>query len=292
MDIKLHYITPVETKKQSLNIDANSTIYDVKVHIETKISFFHNVQPNCIKLIYKGKILEDNQKLEYYNIQNNSVLFAVLQKKSTKSTEPTEPNNQTQTNIEEETPQSTSYNPYMENVQNPVPSQQTSSSSDESISSPLLFGGMGQNNPPLGANNNFSFMNQMLQNPNFLSHMQNMVTNPQMQQMMQQMMQNPERIQQSLQLMQNPMFQQMTQQVLNTTSLSSPYIPLSNNTQPSQISQSPQPSQEDDNEKYKNELEQLHELGFDNDVQNISILKITNGNVSQAINLLIDSERN
>ena len=116
--------------------------------------------------------------------------------------------------------------------------------------------------------------------------------NPQMMQMMQQMMQDPNlrnqaisNYLQSMGLQNNNEMQEMMSQMMNSFYSNPESMQMVNN-----FFQVPNQTQtQNSNEEYEEQLEILNGLGFTNLNQNIQVLKMCNGNIDQAADILFSS---
>lgn len=207
----------------SIEIDDSKTVLEFKNEIEKQF----NVPSSSQRLIYRGRILQDDKTCKEYGIQTEQTVHMVKAKTATStppSSAPAEPTTATTT-------------PAAQTQPPPLTTSTTPPASTPNPSSFLPNLGFGANPyglpmPPLGANA-FSPANlqaqaqQLMQNPEMLRNlmnnpmvqsmlnnpeiMQNMVNqNPQMRQVMEehpelaQVVNNPQLMQETMELMRNP----------------------------------------------------------------------------------------
>jgi len=241
-----------------------------------------SIEAEFQRVVFKGKVLNDNDKLSAVGIEDGSCVH-VVKSQAKSSVAPVAPQvapTQTQVvNTSENVAQPTQHqqNPYAALFGAPPPG-----------SAPPMqnwgasgFGGSWAPDPAQAM--------EMMQNPQIMQMVQMMMQNPQMMQAMMAsnpMLQNmpPEVLQQSLQVMNNPaMMQQMAQMMRGQQQ---------GGGHQQQNQQSPffiPPPAGNPREIYASQLEQLRTMGFPNEQANIAALQQSQGNIEFAIERLLNA---
>lgn len=237
------------SNQETLEIEVSDT--DNFLTVKQKIiQKWHHADIDTIKVIFAGALIKNDKLVKDLNLENNSTIFCVIPKKKEIT------NNSQQSEITNNLQQSVITN----NLQPNSDQQQTEIPS---------------NIPDF----NMDLYNQVLQNP-------------QMMQMMQQMMQDPNlrnqaisNYLQSMGLQNNSEMQEMMSQMMNSFYSNPESMQMVNN-----FFQMPNQTQnQGSEEEYKEQLEILNGLGFTNLNQNIQVLKMCNGNIDQAADILFSS---
>ncbi|EKE38298.1 ubiquitin family protein [Entamoeba nuttalli P19] len=269
-----------------------------------------NQQPDVaeFRLIFAGRVLKDDEVLSTLGINNNVTLHLVRSRSPTSVPSQPTPSSQSTPVSQPAQPtfqsneQSTFQQPQMGNM--PLPN----------------FGGMGGFNG-MGGMDMQQTMNMLQQNPQMLEQAINFLTqNPQAMRAM--LMMNP----QTAQMMNNPQFSMMFDQMISNPELlrmmisNNPLMGMAGmqqpqstqqpnfqqpqnaqqpnpfnllfGQQPSQNSglnqpQTAQPVQRNLHEVYANQINQLKEMGFFDEEENLRALQRVGGNVNAAVELLL-----
>ena len=268
---------------------------------EIKQKIFENdsdKQVEKLKLVASGKMLKDEDTVESYEIKDDATIFCVISKNKP---------------VEE-----TVNNPPVTSIPvNDLPATQAP------LPNPFVGGNSLGQMPNLGYGNmpNQAQMNAIMQNPDFMNMSMQMMNDPELGPLMMQVatnptiMQDPNFMNQLLSnrrymeiMMSNPMFQNMqgmmnqggAQNQFSSLATQPPSVPAPSTAQPQWIpqpTQVPAPAPADaptENvtttsvDLYKEEMDQMVALGFPNRATNLQYLKICNGDVNRAINLLLD----
>lgn len=176
--------------KDSVQICLSATIADLKAAIAEKLE---NTPVETQRLIYKGRVMKDNETCESYGLSDGQMVIVVSKK----------PKVATQAAAAPAAPQAVPQVPPRQSnaPEQPAQAQANPQANPFAGFNPAMMGGMpGMMGGMPGG------MNGMAQNPEMVAQM---LQNPMVQQMMQQMAQNPEMLQQMIN--QNPMLRQMAQ---------------------------------------------------------------------------------
>jgi len=208
------------------DLEANLTVEELKLLTQKHT----DIEPECQRLIFKGKVLKNEQTLTDVKLSDGDCIIVVKSRKKKKRTseaveekkdarDAPEPsvnanNPPPQANAQANINQpglgfmgAVDFNALFNSFQQPAANAANNGNANQAAANPfapLMGMGMGANNqmPDLNA------MMQMMQNP----VVQEMMRSPAMQQMLQQVMQNPQMLNN---IMQNPMLGQMMPGMLN-----------------------------------------------------------------------------
>lgn len=314
--IKIKIKMTANSNVYEISIKKSQTILDLKKECEPKV----NLPPEGQNLVYRGKILANDQTIASYNIQNDHTIILVKKANFGAPQQSAPQQSQPQSQPQPQTNQSQQQqpNPFagfggmggMPNMMGGMPNMMGG------------MGGMGGMSPQmmqqmLSNPMYLQMMNQMLQDPNTLNMILNspqikplLDANPQLREIMSnpQMMQsilNPQAMQSALAMMggmggmpgvgTNPMGGMPNLGAMpNMANLFGGMggMPQTGAQQPSSQPQSQpqeQPQQNVDYKVlYKDQLNQLKDMGFVNEETNIEVLKKCDGNVQFAIERLLN----
>lgn len=180
--------------KESVSISKSATVKELKEKIQEKAT---DLEAERQRVIYKGRVLKDDQTVEGCGLSEGQMVIVVTKKGGAKAkTAPT-----AQPTATQPTPSTTSST-----------TAPTASATNTNAQQPNPFAAF--MNPNMGGNPQMGGMGNPMMGGMGMNMdpqmMQQMLQNPMMQQMMQQMAQNPAMVQQLIQ--NNPMLQQMMQQ--------------------------------------------------------------------------------
>eukprot|EP00828_Plagiopyla_frontata_P009508 TRINITY_DN1490_c0_g1_i1.p1 TRINITY_DN1490_c0_g1~~TRINITY_DN1490_c0_g1_i1.p1 ORF type:complete len:434 (-),score=66.26 TRINITY_DN1490_c0_g1_i1:87-1388(-) len=270
-------------KTFQVTISTSSTVLQLKEKCES----ITNVAPSLQKLIFKGKILNDSDSLSILNIQEGMVIRLIVSKP--KQPQPSQQQSAQQQQLAQQQPPSSQPQPNLLGGQGVNDEQQAT------ISSPQAQQMIQQK------------MQQLVQSTPMLQMLaQELQSNPQMQAYFN----NPALIQMSMQLIQQQggfgtLLGQIGQQ--QQQSGAQQQNPMGGQPQQQQQQQQPQAQQPQINlnamggmggflpqqnlppeEKYKDQLKQMEEMGFTNKEVNLEALNVTHGNVQIAVERILD----
>jgi len=213
------------------DVEPGLTVKDLKLLTQKQTE----IEPECQRLIFKGKVLKDEQSLTDASLSDGDCIIVVKSRKKKKRTPPEEKNDaaasEPSVNANAPQPLNTQSNSafgFMGQGQNPAlfgafnqqgfqqpaaNAQQPATAADMNVNSQpaanpfaALMGMRGNNQMP-----DMNAMMQMMQNP----AIQQLLNSPQMQEHMRQIMQNPQMMNHLMNnLMQNPLVSQMIPQMM------------------------------------------------------------------------------
>ena len=303
-------------KVYDVSFSISSTILELKQHLASIVGIESQLQT----LVFKGKILKDNETLQFYKFEKD-ITVILVKKAAAPKNEGSNPQPNTQTNSQS----NTQPNPFGNLNDNPFMNMM------QGMPDLSAMGGMMGGMPGMGMNP--QAMAQMLSNPMYTNMMSQMLNNPQMMQMvlnnpqikamtdanpqLREIFNNPETMRQILspQNLQN-MAQMMSSMgggmggmggnmggmggmggmpnMFNPYGMGmNPFGPnpttstsnTGNNTSTTQPQNAPNV---DPKEKYNDQLKQLADMGFVNEETNIQVLIQCNGNVQFAVERLLN----
>ena len=268
-------------KKFTLECQASDFVTDLKLQIAKEME----TGKENLRLIYAGRILKDEERLESYKINEGHTIHVV--KTGVKST----------TVAQESKPSVSTQSPSTPSTLPTMPTSPSSTSAQlPPIGFPGMFGGAGPSADEMAQ------MNQMMQNPEMLDSVINLMTaNPEL---MQNIMAMDPRFQslppEMRQMMANPEFLRMAMR-MNSSMMSGSGFGAGGSA--GGISSSPNQSNpfgafsfppaaatatEPPEIRFQNQLAQLNDMGFFDVEENIRALLATGGNVNAAIERLLN----
>lgn len=269
--VKLSNGTSQRVEVTSLDIDVQS--------LKSVLADVVNIDASFQRVVFRGKVLKDNEKLSGVGVEEGSALHVVKSQTKTEAAPVVAP----AVNA-----------PAVDQTANETPATQNPYAALFGAAAPQPTHNWGATGFGSGWTPSPNDAMAMMQNPMVMEMVQAMMRDPQMMQAMigsNPMLRNmpPEAIQQSLQLMNNPAMMQQMQQMMQTMNRGG--FPPGN--QPAQqTGPSPffvAPPAGNPREVYASQLEQLRAMGFPNEQANIAALQQSQGNIEFAIERLLNA---
>lgn len=297
-----------------IELNADTTIGELKLKVQEKF----NILPAKQNLIFQGHILFDEKKVEECHIQSGDTILLVEKMSAPTTQENKVPNVQLQSGVGpmgqinyDLLRQPMGGNVNLEQMEEILSHPELAGQMEEMLKDPQVLKAMMENpaiKPMIDAN---PMMKTLMSNPEFMRNLLNPDTIRMMKNMMEGQNAFPmpgsstgtegtstQQIPQMTPLMFNPLMMGMNnmnpnnqQQQVSFMNMFNPFMfnPMMMGGFPMQqpMAQQPALTKEQLKEKYKGQIAQLKEMGFDNEDDDIQALEKTNGNVEAAIERLV-----